>query len=550
MLFAFLEKLFNPRHNTVVITERFLELLGVPYSKNQLEKDLEEHPDFPSLLSISDTLANYNIENISIQVDRDKMMDLPAPFITQIKLSRKGGELFTVVRQMDGQLMNFFNPERQYWQHTTVDDFVEKTSRVILLGEVKGNAHTKDFKEEIRVDKRRRLVSYLSALAIPGILALASILAFLKSGSNAFLPVLFSFLTLSGAILSILLLWYDIDRSNPVLQQVCFSGNNKAVNCAAILQSKGSRIAGVRWSAVGFIYFGGSLLSLLLGGLLNIKILYILSWLSLLAALYIPFSIYYQWKVVKQWCVLCLFVQLVLALQFILNFVGNWQGLISFSGIDQATAISEVVAFSIPVLMVSLALPAYQRAKESIQNEHELRRFKNNPEIFDDMLLKQKGVSEDPDGLGFILGNPGAIHKIIKVCNPYCGPCARVHPVVEELLASNPNVQVQMIFTAKDDENDKRAAAVKHLLAIAAENDKEKLKAALDDWYLPEKKDYNVFSEKYPVNGELEKQGEKLTKMSDWCEKMGVKGTPTFFVNGHKLPRAYEVGDLKYFLSV
>ncbi|MGF7230552.1 DsbA family protein, partial [Arachidicoccus sp.] len=44
--------------------------------------------------------------------------------------------------------------------------------------------------------------------------------------------------------------------------------------------------------------------------------------------------------------------------------------------------------------------------------------------------------------------------------------------------------------------------------------------------------------------------GEKMAAMYRWCNKEGVMTTPTFFVNGHRLPEMYSVADLKYFLSV
>jgi len=35
----------------------------------------------------------------------------------------------------------------------------------------------------------------------------------------------------------------------------------------------------------------------------------------------------------------------------------------------------------------------------------------------------------------------------------------------------------------------------------------------LDDWYLADKKDYETFAGKYPMNGELQTQGNKIEAM-------------------------------------
>jgi hypothetical protein len=147
------------------------------------------------------------------------------------------------------------------------------------------------------------------------------------------------------------------------------------------------------------------------------------------------------------------------------------------------------------------------------------------------------------------------------VCNPYCGPCAKAHSPIEELLHNNPDVQVQIIFTATNDKNDIKAAPVKHLLAIAEKGNEETVKQALDDWYLADKKDYVAFAAKYPMNGELQKQVEKIEAMREWCEKAKITSTPTFFVSlpstsedgqsesFHQLPEMYSVADLRYFLQ-
>jgi protein-disulfide isomerase len=75
------------------------------------------------------------------------------------------------------------------------------------------------------------------------------------------------------------------------------------------------------------------------------------------------------------------------------------------------------------------------------------------------------------------------------------------------------------------------------LLAIQAQsNDEQVIKHALDDWYLSDKKEYDVFAAKYVMNGELTKQGEKIEAMDNWCKSMNIHVTPTVFINGYQLP--------------
>ena len=153
------------------------------------------------------------------------------------------------------------------------------------------------------------------------------------------------------------------------------------------------------------------------------------------------------------------------------------------------------------------------------------------------------------EGIGIDIGNPVANHTIIKVCNPYCGPCARAHPKIEELIDQNKNIRAKIIFTTANEETNPAVKPVRHLLAIAEQNNVEKIRQALDDWYLPKNKDYTQFAKKYPINGELIKQDHKIEKMAKWCKAMDVFATPTFFIDGYELPDAYSIEDLQYFLQ-
>ena len=187
--------------------------------------------------------------------------------------------------------------------------------------------------------------------------------------------------------------------------------------------------------------------------------------------------------------------------------------------------------------------------QEAKNTKREYLRIKFNGEIFDTLLKKQKAITLPSDGLGIDLGNPAATNTIVKVCNPYCGPCSKAHSKIEALLEHNANVKATIIFTTPNDEANIAIKPVRHLLAIAEKNNNEKnIKQSLDDWYLTETKDYELFAAKYPMNGELLKQGDKIEAMDKWCKAMEISATPTIFINGYQLPDAYSIEDLQYFL--
>ena len=104
---------------------------------------------------------------------------------------------------------------------------------------------------------------------------------------------------------------------------------------------------------------------------------------------------------------------------------------------------------------------------------------------------------------------------------------------------------MKVICAATNNEYDPSSNVVKHLLAINQSGDKIYTLQALDDWYLSDKKDFQKFANKYPMNCELKQQEEKIEAMSNWCKEAEIISTPTIFVNGRKLPESYNIHDLK-----
>jgi thiol-disulfide isomerase/thioredoxin len=325
----------------------------------------------------------------------------------------------------------------------------------------------------------------------------------------------------------------------------------KKVNCSAVLSSRLSKIGGgLSWSEAGFVYFSGGFLLLTISGAAALPFIY---WLNIFSLPYIIFSLGYQAFKIRQWCLLCLIVQFLLLSEFL-------SAVFAYPAIPFPAP--EFTADSLILLFLSFFLPAFAwffarpfiygaKAKSDLQ--YQLARFKNSTDIFNAMLSNQPAIDGDTTGLGITIGDPHAKNTLIKVCNPYCGPCAKAHPKIDDLITHNPNWKVQIIFSAKVNEDELKFITVSHLMAIAEKSEKENqewLKAqALHDWYSlsPSNTDkYRDFAIKYPLNGEIKQQEAKVQAMYEWCKKNAVMFTPTFFVNGHRLPEQYEVTDLQH----
>src|SRR5690606_31478135 len=289
-----------------------------------------------------------------------------------------------------------------------------------------------------------------------------------------------------------------------------------------VLNSKYGKILNGNLSLglIGFSYFFGTLALLLINSFSNSSITS-LAYLSFASLPIVAISAYYQGLVIKQWCKFCIVVQAVLLLEAVIAFLGGFH-LTEM----EPTSISLLVALLImPIPIWNWLKPFLEKEKEVNLYKRGLQKIKNNPDVFMGLLQKSRKIETDVEGLGISLRNDTARYDVIKVCNPYCGPCANAHPLLDELYQKG-LINLQIIFTASVEENDRRYSPVSHLLAIHMTNPNSILKA-LDDWYMVDQKDYGVFADKYPMNGELHQQKERIKQMWDWCKVEKITHTPT-----------------------
>ena len=526
----------------VSATVQFLREYKIPVTATTVAETIKEHPDYPSLLSISDALQKWKVRNTCLRVDPDRLQELPVPFIAFFE--RSGGEFVTVKELRDREVIYMNRRDQPIVQ--TREDFLHEWSGIALLGEPDAVSGEEDYRRKRRkewIKDNRLLLITATALALVAGWAVSMIPS---GGLPAALMTAILLIKLAGIAVTGLLLWYEVDQSNPVLQQICLAG--RKTNCRAVLQSRGSRLFGwLTWSEIGCYYFAGTYFFILLG---MGRAPALVAWLNLLALPYTLFSVYYQWRVAKQWCPLCLTVQGLLALEFLSFYLAIWHQPVSHSAFGgDGRVLLLLTSLLIPIFSWSFAKPLLLQAQSGKRHRKELMRLKHNVQVFETLLTKQRRLTSSPEGLGISLGNQHATHTLLKVCNPYCGPCAKAHSVLEQLIKDNDDIRVQIIFTATDGDNDKRGKPVKHLMALYERNEPALIQKALEDWYLSGEKDYNVFAAKYPLNGELLRQNKKLAAMNAWCRESKIAHTPTYFIDGYELPDIYTVNDLKYFLA-
>lgn len=524
-----------------------LEQYGITHTKKYLKELLENHNDDLSFLSIIDIVSEYGIESGAVHKGKSSYSDFDTPFICSIQQQNWPQAYFTVVTYCEGDKIIYLSPNSNKLKESSLLEFEKIDKEVILLFDDTHKKEEKNYKDNKEKEKNEALRSIIPIIFL-GIIFLKSLIT--QVSATYYLPYSWPapvFLTTSGIglLIAFLLLLHDVDSYNPFFKEVCGGGLGKSkLNCNAVLSSSGSYFLGISWSIWGFSYFSTFFICQII---FSSSIPYLFLWaiLSLVMVIFIPYSLYYQYKIVKQWCPLCLAILSVLVTNTVISSIFltqqskslfNWQTLFNVFTIGLGL-----------LLFTYYAIPLLKKSIESKKYKNLWHQQRFNPDIFYALLVKRNQITVPVDGLGIVVGNPSATNEIIKVCNPYCGPCASAHLELEQLINKSTDVRLRVIFTASGEVNDRRTAPVAHLLSMQDKLDKQTVQKALDYWYRDPMKDYEAFAKKYPIKGELTPQKSKIYAMRNWCNEMDIRATPTIFINGYELPEGYRIDELKNF---
>lgn len=536
------------RTNLVNVARAYKDSLGIKVSDTSLRERLTENPYFPSLYALSNTFEKFHIEHTACKVDEENIDRLQTPFIAYLRNQSTGKDFVTVTSISEKEVTYIAGKKKP--ETISKEDFRKNWLGIVLQAAPDEHSGEKDY-----AVKRKKEIAHKnqsSALIVTAsLLFLGAVNFFLQTvAASVWLSASALFLIKClGVAATVLLLIYEADKSNAFVRSICTAG--RQTNCEAVLGSKASRVLGMSWSEAGFFYFAGTLLFLLMPFIDFSQKTFVLAVANGIAAPYMLFSIYYQWRVVKQWCPLCLTVQAVLAAGLAWSIINVWTQTIALP--DGVILLPVAWSLLLPVVLWYVLKPLLAKAKEAPLYKAAYKSLLYNPETFHHLLQQQASAPEGYEGIGITLGNPEAKNTIIKVCNPYCGPCAKAHPVLDEIVHNHPDVKLKLIFTATNEEKDVRGIAAKHILALCRKYP-EKKSVILDDWYLAKKKDsatadkYEAYSKKYQLNGEIKEEAGEIEKMKVWCDKAEITFTPTIYVNGYRLPEKYRIEELKYIL--
>ena len=410
---------------------RFLKLLRIPVSEKYVQTLIQSHPDFPSLLTVSDTLQRLGINHAARRINKDNLIDLPYPYL--LPLDKGRGDMVLIKNEAD---LGKHKSDLELWGGIVLQ--VEPTRQI--NDKINNELYAKE-------SLIRNLVVGLVSLAVLFVL----------------LPFAYSFSWLAAALLltaivgvtvGYFLLAKELGVTYQAIDALCSDnkGSSKTNNCDRVLKAD-INLLGVNFSDAAATYFIFQLVAISLPAMRE-TFLWILAVLSILTLPVILFSLYYQYAVVKTWCKLCLIVVGVLLVQFVVFSVAYLNGSIplssslSFMNLAVLVLLFLTIGFSV-ILLKSII----ERSNQLTQLAGNGNRVKHSVSVFTHLLKQQKKIDDTPFEKEMLLGNLYAPIKIIMVSNLYCNPCKLKHEIVDELVSAYPDkvsVALRFVRSGKD----------------------------------------------------------------------------------------------------
>lgn len=198
------------KQNAVNVTEILLKTLNVKVSNGTIKNALEEHPNFPSLLSVSDCLTEWGVENQTYQIDKESFDkdELLFPFIAA---TNTNGGLFTLVTKMENGLV-YTERENNDFEPQTEAAFLHCWTGIALHATATETSGEKAYHTNNIIDK-------FNAVKLPALIATLLLTIFLSINFNTIGVVYGILLSLKlvGLAVSILLLIHSINTNNPLI---------------------------------------------------------------------------------------------------------------------------------------------------------------------------------------------------------------------------------------------------------------------------------------------------------------------------------------------
>ena len=306
---------------------QYLEGEKISIDKSEFYFQIESHPDYPSLISIADTLTFFNINNGAFSIEKSQIDLLPDRYLAILHIQGKRLQFYLIEKKDNAYYCSntdfkrtLSRRELEYaWEKTVL--VIEKTKADNLI--------------EYRTNNKSRILGVVIAVLFVTLLSLF----------NASLPSkIFLLFPLLGVLFSFAALKDLFGSKSELINNFC--NITVASSCSTVVSSTKWKIFEIiNFSDLSIVFFTsqffGLLQFLLTGdttGYFSIQKIMLIGSLPVLVS-----SLYYQKFVEKKWCPICLVIISITLIELLyIHFMIN----VSFNLLMWSNLVFAIVVFS------------------------------------------------------------------------------------------------------------------------------------------------------------------------------------------------------------
>lgn len=485
-----------------------------------IRKRLKSHPNYPSLISLTDTLTELGIEYKAVLADKDRITELQYPLLAHVE--NGCSSIFIEVKSVS----EFQNDEELFMKWDGVAVYVNPTSSI----------QNQDHKDALTIKSKNSFLLTSLITSIAFIILYASYAYLDKQG------IVIVGTSLLGLLLGVISFQASSGSDNTIIARICKA--SEQIDCKQVLNSKGAKLPfGYTLSDICISYFSCIILSTLFLRIVNNSGNYTTIFI-------IPFSlafitslllISYQTFIIKKFCTVCLFISTTLVSQYIYQILT-----VDYSGLQSINMTPFLVLFCSFILAFSawgLIKRQLKDSKKLLDNEIQLLKWRRDPYVFLSMLEYEKPLANKILKNRIVIGDPKADIRLSIICNPFCEPCRENHKYLNDLFHSNlENFFTDVYFVVfdhtKDNDHNRAISAIINAIKIT-----NNAPLVLHDWF--EIYNYDQFIQKYNIDKNHPLETEILKEFEEWRILNEFEHTPDYYINRRRLSSRYYLSELK-----
>lgn len=506
----------------------FLKKFSIFVDEAEFKYQMRSHPDYPSMLSVSDTLTFFNINNGLLYVDSSQIIELPDNFGAFLKNDDADSSFHFIEREGD----LFLYKEEAKFRKKSLEEIIKIWDGIVLLLDQEA--------KDKRARDNRKTISLLPYILLSAI----GIISVGIANTNIFLKGFLLFPVI-GTVLSISALKDLFGIESKLISNFC--NISSSTSCATIVDSKKWKIFSfISFSDLSVMFFVSQVLSLVISIYAGTSIAFLENQKTLLLSVapIILASLYFQKFIEKKWCPICLFIIATLVMEFLyLQFVTRLPFVFEFNSSLVFLVVGTTVVF------IWFPLKRHLQSDKSVREELLVaNRFVRKYSTFKTLLKESPRFSIPRKG--FLLGNTNSQCVLTIVTNPFCGHCKAAHEVIEDIYKKfGDKLCVQILIRAKiQGDNSKDDLLYYNFYDQYFSKGTTAFNISLKDWF--DNTDLNKWLMKFQTSNIDHEAAQTFYKRSlQICSDMGVFYTPAIFINGYTFPSEYDRKLLPFFIA-